>query len=63
MSLIGLLAATEKQVHLGRLHNETHTVASQKQLEGTGIPKKSDSYPQVTAPPLTTFSKVTHYTQ
>ena len=34
MSLIGLLTATEKQVHLGRLH-ETHTVASQKQLEGT----------------------------
>ena len=34
MSLIGLLTATEKQVHLGRL-NETHTVASQKQLEGT----------------------------
>ena len=26
MSLIGLLTATEKQVHLGRLH-ETHTVA------------------------------------
>ena len=31
----------------------THTVASQKQLEGTGNTRKSDSYSQVPAPPST----------
>ena len=49
MALIGLLTATEKQVHLFRLH-ETHTVASRKQLEGTRISRKSDIYSQITAP-------------
>ena len=49
MSLIGLITATGKQVHLGRLH----TVASQKQLEGTGITRKSDPNSQVPAPPFT----------
>ena len=34
MSLIGLLTATEKQVHLGRLH-EINPVAFEKQLEGS----------------------------
>ena len=31
--------------------HETHTVASQKQLEGTKITRKGDPYPQVSAPP------------
>ena len=48
-----LQTATEKLVHLGRLHNETHTVASQKQLEGTRITRKGDPSPQVPAPPFT----------
>ena len=52
MSLIGLLTATEKQVHLGRLH-ETNTVAFEKQLESTGIPRKGDSNPQVLTPTFT----------
>ena len=30
---------------------ETHTVASQKQLEGTIVSRKSDPYSQITAPP------------
>ena len=50
MFSIGLLTATEKQVNLGRLH-ETHSVASQIQLEGTGITRKGHSYSQVSAPP------------
>ena len=33
--------------------HETHTVASQKQLEGTRITRKGDSNSQVPAPPLT----------
>ena len=32
---------------------ETHTVASQKQLEGTRNTRQGDSYPQVPAPPST----------
>ena len=56
MSLIGLLTSTEKQVHLGRLH-ETHTVASQKQLEGARITRKSDPNSQVPAPPPTMVAK------
>ena len=32
---------------------ETHTVASQKQLEGTGVTKQDDSNTQVSAPSLT----------
>ena len=50
MSLIGLLTATEKQVHLGRLH-ETHTVALEKQLEGPKITGKGDTGSQVSPPP------------
>ena len=46
IALIGLLTATEKQVHLGRLH-EAHSMASQKQLEDTGITRKSDPYTQI----------------
>ena len=52
MPLIRLLTATEKQVHLGRLY-ETHTVASQKQLEGISITRKGDPNSQVPAPPFT----------
>ena len=33
--------------------NETHSVASQKQLEGTRITRKGDPNPQVPAPPFT----------
>ena len=39
MTLKGQLTATEKQVHLGRLH----TVAPQKQLEGPRVTSKGDS--------------------
>ena len=56
MSLIGLLTATEKQVHLGRLH-ETHTVASQKQLEGTGIPREGHPPTQIPAPTFTMVAR------
>ena len=57
MSLIGLLTATEKQVHLGQLHYVTHTVASQKQLEGTGITREGDPHSQVPAPSFTMVAK------
>ena len=50
MSLIGLLTATEKEVHLGRLH-ETHTVALEKQLEGTRISRKGDTRSLIAPPP------------
>ena len=46
MSLIDLLTATEKQVHLGRLHMRPHTVALEKQLEGPRITGKSDWVPK-----------------
>ena len=48
MSLIGLLTATEKQVHLGRLYMRP----IQGQLSGTRITRKSDSSPQVAQPSL-----------
>ena len=37
--------------------HETHTVASQKQLESTRVTRKSDSNSQVPAPPLTMVAK------
>ena len=52
MSLIGLLTATEKQVHL-----ETHTVASQKQLEGTRISREGYPSTKVPAPSLTMVAR------
>ena len=68
MSLIGLLMATEKQVHLGRLHTKPiqwHLKNNWRGLESG----KSDSYSQVTASPTynggwrkATFFKVNHYT-
>ena len=63
MSLIGLLTATENQVHLGRLH-ETHTVASQTTLENTRVTRKSDSNSQLPGGyKKTMFSQANHYTQ
>ena len=56
MSLIGLLTATEKQVHLSQLH-ETYSVASQKQLEGAGISREDYPSTQVPAPTLTMVAK------
>ena len=52
MSLIGLLTATEKTSSLRPPTHETHTVASQKQLESTRIPGKGYSSTQVTSPTL-----------
>ena len=52
MSLIGLLAAT-KASSFGSTSYETHTVAFEKQLEGTGIARKGDPNPQAPAPPFT----------
>ena len=40
--------------------HETHTVASQKQLEST---RKSDSNSQVPAPPLTMVAKIRQFSQ
>ena len=51
MSLIGLLTATEKQVHLGQLPYEAHTVAPEEQLEGTRVTRKGDPHTQITSPP------------
>ena len=51
MSLIGLLTATEKQVHIGRLH--MRPMAPQKQLEDTGILREGHSNTQVSAPTFT----------
>ena len=51
-SLIGLLTATEKQVHLGRLPYEAETVALEQELEGTRITRKGDASPQVAPPSL-----------
>ena len=53
MSLIGLLTATEKQVR--PTTHETHTVASQKQLEGTRISR--EDYPS-TKDPAPSFTMV-----
>ena len=52
MSLIGLLTATEKQVHLGRLHMrpiQWHL----RQLEGTRVTRKRVSNTKVLAATLT----------
>ena len=50
MRLIGLLTATEKQVHLGPLHISGLHISS---LEGTRITEKGDPNPQIPAPPFT----------
>ena len=51
MSLIGLLTATEKQVHLGRLHMRPIQWHLKKQLEGPRITGKGDTGSQVPPPP------------
>ena len=51
MSLIGLLTATEKQVHLGRQHMRPIQWHLEKQLEGPRITGKGDPGPQVPPPP------------
>ena len=51
MSLIGLLTATEKQVHLGRLHMRPMQWHLKKQLEGPRVTGKGDPGPQIPPPP------------
>ena len=53
MSLIGLLTATEKQVHIGLAIQDPFSGIWKKkrQLEGTRIIRKGDPYPQVSASP------------
>ena len=53
MSLIGLLTATEKQVHLGRLHMRPIQWHLKKALENTRITRKGDPTPQFPAPSFT----------
>ena len=48
-----LLTATEKQVHIGRLHMRPIQWHLKKQLEGTRITRKGDPNPQVPAPLFT----------
>ena len=48
---MSLLTVTEKASLSWSTPYETHSVASQKQLEGTRITRKGDSYPQVSTPP------------
>ena len=48
MSLIGLLTATEKQVHLGGLHMRPLQWYLKKKLDGTRVTRKGDTSPQVT---------------
>ena len=50
MSFIGLLTATEKQVHLGRLHMRHIQWHLKNKLEGTRVTGKGDTRSQV-APP------------
>ena len=50
MSLIGLLTATEKQVHLGRLHMRPIQWHLKNSTARTGITRKSDSHPHVLTP-------------
>ena len=52
MSLIGLLTATEKQVHLGRLHMRPIQWHLKKKLEGTRISGKDYPSTEVPAPAL-----------
>ena len=53
ISLIGLLTATEKTSSPRPTPHETHSVAPQKQLEGTGIFGKDHPSTQVPAPTFT----------
>ena len=51
-SVIGLLTATEKQVHVGQLHMRLIQWHHKHKLEGPRITGKGDPNPQVLAPPL-----------
>ena len=53
MSQIGLLTATEKQVHLGRLHMRPIQWHLKKQLASSGITGKGHSFTQDPAPSST----------
>ena len=55
LKILSLLTCPEnRKISSPRLAtHETHTVASQKQLENTRVIRKSDTNPQVPAPPLT----------
>ena len=55
-SVIGLLTATEKQVHVGQLHMKL-IQWHHKQLEGPRITGKGDPNPQVLAPPFTMMAE------
>ena len=57
MSLIGLLTATEKSGSPRPTTHETHTVASQKQLEGTRISREDYPSTKVPAPSLTMVAR------
>ena len=57
MSLIGLLTATEKQVHLGRLHMRPIQWHLKNNLENTGILGENYSPTQVSAPSLTMVAR------
>ena len=57
MSLIGLLTATEKTGSPRPTTHETHTVASQEQLEGTRISREDYPPTKVPAPPLTMVAR------
>ena len=57
MSLIGLLTATEKQVHLGRLHMRPIQWHLKKQLEGTRISREDYPSTKVPAPSFTVVAR------
>ena len=57
MSLIGLLTATEKQVHLGRLHMRPIQWHLKNNWEGTRISREDYPPTKVPAPPLTMVAR------
>ena len=57
MSLIGLLTASEKASSSRPTSYETHSAASQTQLEGPRITEKGDPKPQVLAPPFSMMAE------
>ena len=61
MSVMGLLTDTEKQFSPRPRPYETHTVASQKQLEGTRVTRKVDYNTKVLAPTFTMVAARGHW--
>ena len=61
MSVMGLLTATEKQFSPRPTSYETHTVASQKQLEGTRVTRKVYYNTKVLAPTFTMVAARGHW--